>query len=312
MIAGPAGCGKTTLSKRLATSNIERGGITVLINFNILADSVPWSLKRLMVYVPAKFYLEGKEPSDLEVEENFQYLLQNEERLTLILEGLDQSPFEITPCTDGADTGALNKTADRETYNKVMPPSNLIYLLLSRQLLPKCRLVLTSRPHAVISFDKHTQPDVTLYVNDLIIDDATTLLRHYLGGKAEALFKVLRAQCPGIFPLVTNPLLLRLIAMISCSKGVEVWEAIDTTTKMFAEVLDELKDSAHFNTELKFNSMIEKLAAIAYEATSNNTVIIKEDDIRKHELSPNDVQDLCSSLLVGKKSLYFNHQMFQV
>ena len=110
--------------------------------------------------------------SEHDLDVSFEWILENQNKITVILDGLDQtaSTFQSVTVQPQADV--------RKKYN----PFELISLVLSRKVLPYVRLILTSRPHSILNFKEDMQPDQLFYLDDLNEEDMRSLMGFYVNG----------------------------------------------------------------------------------------------------------------------------------
>merc|ERR1719466_527106 len=108
--------------------------------------------------------------SEHQTDEALAWLLANQHNITVVLDGLDQARFEIS---------SINVISNVDVHKKYLP-SELLFLILSRKMLPGVRLILTSRPHSILNFDQTIQPDIVLFLDDLSETSMRTLMSFYI------------------------------------------------------------------------------------------------------------------------------------
>ena len=312
MLIGPAGCGKTTLTKRIASRCIGNNQLVIPISFHNIGKNVRMSLKYFLSgYVFITHHVSVSPDEDIET--SFQWLLHNQENVVIIFDGLDQARFDIA-----------NQPPNDATMDDKLLPEVLISLILSRKVLPDTRVIITSRPHSIVNFSTHIQPDEVIYVNDLKRTGMVELMNFYIGeDNVDEILKRLEMKSSRIFQLIHNPLFLRLFAMLHDQVADNIWSYLTTTSSMFKELIERLQSSANFNSECCGEKLIKKMAEVAYQCTMQGSVIVTNEDLKGKELSANDVQDLmfgvkgqCSGAearsLVGMMKFFFHHQSIQV
>ena len=254
--------------------------------------------------------------SDISFNENclniaFAWLLANQHKIAVVLDGLDQARFCLQK---------FKASSEIDVHKKYLP-SELIFLILSRKLLPRVRLILTSRPHSILNFDKAIQPDFVLYLDYLTEASMITLFRFYIkSDDADQIIKKLLAKSPRIQQLTYSPLFLRLFCHLYEITGDEIWTIVESTANLFDELLNRLQHCAHNGSQLDEDEIMAKLSKLAYFKTTQRSVVITQEDLSECGVTPNEVQDLMigvhanasNSAVVGSNMFYFAHQSIQV
>ena len=311
LLIGPAGCGKTTMSKRFVKTIIDNGGIAFFLSFHHLSNKYPWTLSQFLFKIPIIVH-KGGEPSDHAIVDDFNWVVRNQDKCTLVLDGLDQSPFEIS-----------NPPPSNVTMNDILTPADIISLLLSRKFLPGIKIIVTSRPHSITNLQPRIQPDLTLFLNDLSKKDMITLIDHYLDIEdSQKFLEIVEQKSFRIYQLIYNPLFLRLFSMLYVEVGDSIWLYTSTTAKLYIELIKRLQCSSNYGNEDDIYDVSFKLERIAFDTTMNDSVVFEQKDLDRHNLTTNQVQDLVfsslttsigeNSSIVGSVLMYFNHQSIQV
>ena len=246
------------------------------------------------------------------MDEALAWLLANQHNVTVVLDGLDQARFEIS---------SIKVPTNVDVYKKYLP-SELIVLLLSRDILRGVRLILTSRPHSILKFDQTIQPDFVLFLDDLTERDMKTLMRFYIeNAEVDQIVEKLLEKTPRVQQLIYCPLFLRIFSSLVNIVGLnEMFTIVKSTANLFDEFLTRLQDCAHNAGEIEDTNILNKISELAFNKTmEEGSVVIDQSDLSCLSIEPNEIQDLViavngenNSALVGSSMYYFSHQSIQV
>ena len=222
-----------------------------------------------------------------------------------MLDGLDQAQFD------------LEKKPAHEDHNKRLKVSTIIACLFNKTFLPRVRIIVTSRPHALLPLHYSLRPDKIYQLQGLSQDDTATLLRCFAGDQFEALWSQLNRMGPKLKDLCRSPLILQMFFLSQISPSATTGEAT-TLTGIFATVLENFQHSKHNRAE--FQKVQEKLARLAHNTFIKNQITITWVDVKKEGLDESEIHDLIIvipgykgmsfKVLDLEKTLYFSHQLF--
>ena len=271
------------------------------------------NLENFLLHFPL-FTNNRTEPEGNKIKRGMHWILNNQSKVCLVLDGLDQAPFQIS-----------NNPSPNSSMQEELLPRDLIGLLMARRFLPGIRLIITSRPHSILAFDKMIQPDITLFVNNLLTNDMVTLMNHYIPHQdAKQILDKVGRKSNRILQLLTTPLFLQLFSMLYCEKGEDIWPYVNTASKLMKTVIKGHQDSAHLGYEEEDIAEVQKrIGRMAYEKTMLNEIVFAHSDLLRHNLTAQQVQDMCfvvpqnlveriKSSLENLLVWYFHHQSIQV
>ena len=311
LIIGPAGSGKTTLSKRCVLSTFQCNRYALFVPLMIVDPRQPIDLKYLLLNLGMAYFSNGITFSANQAEEALAWLLANQHIVTVVLDGLDQARFKISAF----------KSSSNINIRKKYLPSELLFIILSRQILPDVRLILTSRPHSVLNFSVNIQPDFVLFLDDLSEANMRILMSFYIRtDNVDQIISKLLEKSPRVQQLIYCPLFLRLFAILVNLAGLhEIWEIVQSTASLFDELLRRLQDCAHNAGEIDDTNVLNKIIKLAYIKTMEGSVVMDQNDLSNLSIEPSEIQDLAigvhgesNSALVGPSLFYFAHQSIQV
>ncbi|CAK8680783.1 unnamed protein product [Clavelina lepadiformis] len=302
-IIGYPGSGKSVLSKRLARSYTWPHHICWHRKFMDMNYRDKLTIEELIF----KKAFPGLD--DDTSAQAFNWLVENDDKATLIFDGFDQAEFE------------LKGNSPKEDYQTPMHVRDIMASLCSKHFLPNCQLIFTSRPHSMIFVPKSLRPSSTLLLGDLAPADMKKLFVAYTGTKSDKIWTKLNNNAPHLVPLCHNPLMLQMIISSQFHPSKRIGEAT-TLTRVFATVVENLRRSENLRYQEDFNELVLKLSQVAYNATKTGTVVITTEQLRKVGLDPSTVQDIVIQLFAhdgatnsrvfdGDCRLYFCHQTFQ-
>ena len=307
LIIGPAGAGKTTLSKRIIFKN---NNYSFFIPLAFVDPKKPIDFKYLIFSLGIFYFSSDIKFTEHQLNVAFTWFLANQHKITIVVDGLDQARFTLKNC----------KAPTKIDVHKKYLASELLSSILARKVFPKVRLILTSRPHTILNLEKEIQPNFVLYLDDLSEDDMKKLFRFYIKTEdVDEILSKLLEKSPKIQQLTFCPLFLRLFCHLYEIVGDEIWKIVESTASLFNELLNRLQCCAHKGSQLDENEVMTKLSKLAYNKTIERSVLITQEDLLKCQITPNEVQDLIigvhgetSSALVGPSLFYFAHQSIQV
>ena len=297
-LIGYPGSGKTTCSKRLAKSDLY-------LCFHLYFMRMTYgdhTLTLQQLLLDKAFPDFDREKCSLV----FQWVKKNQDKVAIIIDGYDQAEWE------------LNRRAPSETYDTPQRIENLISCLCNRHFLPKARLVITSRPHSVISMPSILRPNLTLFLRDLSFKDMKTLFFSFAQEHADQLWKKINTAAPQLISFCLNPMMLQFCIQASLRPSEAVGD-ITTVTRIFATVIENIRRCDHVTIDIQ--QITTQLGKIAFDATKNSTVLITVSQLQRENLAVKEVQDLViavqgylgitSRVFEGDTKLYFSHQSLQ-
>ena len=298
-LVGPPGVGKTTLSKRLVKLSTFK--LSIHLRFTEMNYSKDLTLQELLLnkkvdnlgFIPEK------------CQKAFSWILANQSKCLLVLDGLDQAQFDLKDETAAQDHKAR------------LNVSTIIACLFKKTFLPKVRIIVTSRPHALIPLHHSLRPDKIYQLQGLSPDDTATLLRCFAGHRFEYMSRKLNRMGPKLKDLCRSPLILQMFYLSQINPSQSIEEAT-TLAGIFATVLENFQHSKHNRAD--FQKVQEKLARLAHNTFINNQIVITWVDVEKENLKVSEIHDLIIvipgyegmsfKVLDSEKALYFSHQLF--
>ena len=298
-LVGPPGVGKTTLSKRLVKLSPHK--LSIHLRFSEMNYRYALTLQELLL--SKKVANLGFAPE--KCEKAFFWILANQSKCLLVLDGLDQTQFD------------LKEEPAAEDYNARLNVSTIIACLFKKTFLPQVRIIATSRPHALLPLHHSLRPDSIYQLQGLSQEDTTTLLRCFAGDRFEEMSQKFTQLGPKLGDLCRCPLILQMFYLSQVKPSKSIGEAT-TLIRIFSTVLENFQHSKH--NRGKFQKVEVKLAHLACKTFINNQIMISWSEVKQEGLEENDIHDLMIvipgyegisfQILDIEKMLYFSHQLF--
>ena len=298
-LVGPPGVGKTTLSKRLVKNIVYK--LSIYLRFSEINYRRDLTLQELLLN--KKVFNLGFTPE--KCQKAFSWILANQSKCLLVLDGLDQAQFD------------LKDEPVAEDYEARLNVSTIIACLFKKTFLPKVRIIVTSRPHALIPLHHLLRPDKIYQLQGLSKDDTATLLRCFAGDRFENILHKFTQLGPKVKDLCRCPSILQMFFLSQIKPSRSIGEAT-TLTAIFATVLENFQHSKH--NRANFQKVQDKLARLAYNTFINNQIIISWADAKNEGLKENEIHDLILvipgyeglsfQVLDIEKTMFFSHQLF--
>ncbi|CAK8693121.1 unnamed protein product [Clavelina lepadiformis] len=294
---GNPGAGKTTFSKRLVK---QKKLMCFLLKYMDLNYKKELTLRELILDKPYP----DLEPSTCKFA--FQWIKKNQDKCLFVFDGLDQAVW------------SFDENVSKESYNTKQHVQHLMTNLCNGHFFRDSFLVVTSRPHSMTLIPEFQRPNLIYLLGDLPHDDMKKLFFAYAGKKAQFIWDQLHKTAPILMSLCHNPLMLQLV-ITACIEKLDQIDEIQTMTKVFSTVLEQLKHSTNVRHDIsKIKLQISKLA---FNATEAGTVVITVEQLKTVQLDADTVQDLIillhaamgvtNKVFDGDTKLYFSHQTYQ-
>ena len=261
LIRGVPGIGKTILSKEIAYQWADNKLLskTEIVLMLFLRDP---SIRKIteLKYLVHYFYGFSKDTEDISAVCAKHLLQMGGINVTLILDGLDEVPAEVIDST-------------------------YIRLLLDRRALPRCRIVVTSRPAVSITFQSKvdieaeilgfTEENINIFIQNELKEDKQKKLTDYL------------KQNKNLYHLCYIPFILSVLVCVAKeydelpSNRVEVYKQFIVYT--ISRFLKRYKHSDHAISTIdeEYKSYLFELSKYAFNALEIDQVVFTRKDIAK-------------------------------
>ena len=238
------------------------------------------------------------------------WLQQNQNRLVLLLEGLDQYQFALE---------ANNSPADFKTKKS---PKIWLSDLIARNILSGCKLYVTSRPLSFLKLSGDLQPTTSLSLYDVQQDKLSEFLKFHFPQSSEYILNTLKEN--DVLEMAKHPMLIYLIAKTLVDGD------IDTTDISLYQLLLNLFEKFHCCTNVSgtrkpnFQAVMRKIEEICYKMIETDQYALTTEMLRDY--APITLKDFEDVLTVdagskagtsyqvdeNEKVLVFNHQLLIV
>ncbi|XP_077970473.1 protein NLRC5-like [Styela clava] len=307
-IVGPAGSGKTTITKRLVHASFEDSSVLFFRR---------WFKKSFDViyFVNIRDLLESDSITAMELlfgnitdlsEKSHQYgyewIIENQEKVIFFFDGLDQATWSLS--------GPHPKINHKE---KASTPT-VVYNVITGHLFPRVKIVISSREHSIASLTIDLRPQLIYALVGLSPDDVKRLFIALLGDIGQKQWDRMCSTSPAIIPLSSVPVFLIYNAIV---QKFNPENPPDTMTGVMLEILDILLKSQH----VRDKQVLHKLKEMAFRAMSEGRVVFTKDELLKFGIDPDSIQDLAIKvpgrtrashcLLEGTQQIYFSHQVIE-
>ena len=298
-LIGYPGSGKTVLSKRLANASKLATFFLRFMDINYDSD-YKLTLRELL------FDNMFPNLSENECAEAFEWITKNDNQCAIIIDGYDQAEWTMT------------KNPAKMSLNSKLIISDLVSNLCTKHFLPRSTIIITSRPHSMITLPTELRPDITIMLQDFSFETMKKLLFALAGSSAESIWSALNINAPQLLSLCQNPLMLVFVLRAFMNSSGDV-SNITSMTSAFTKVLEDLRSSSHSRHD-DIHTIVEQIARIAFARTQCHSVVITTKDLEKENLSVSVVQDLIIAIYGGKggskvfdgdTKLFFSHQTLQ-
>ena len=267
-IIGPAGIGKTTLTKYIAQKTIEKelyNDVTFLFYIQFRDIDFDVEHPNLLKFLLSSSYINWDD--DPVIDKEILNALDKDSQVMIILDGLNEGSFSQLSKFPPAVT--LSSKAKAETFIKG---------LLGGKLLPNSKKILTSRPRQIYELHYDCRP--LLILNHLgFAESSQKAVCHALCGEShETVFECITNNSR-IASICSNP--LYCILVVQCIEKQlqqnDVTDVMGSVTEIFAAVLEMFICSDYLPGDFKCGTLPE----LAWNGMVSNQYNFSESDLEK-------------------------------
>ena len=199
-------------------------------------------------------------------------------------------------------------------------PATIMYNILTRKLLPRVQIVVSSREFSVSLLHASARPRNIVALTGFDRKDAEKLFIALIGVNGSKAWKKLKTVSRGLLHFISIPVFLVLTAIVM-SRDFSI-PPPDTITGLFSRIMQILPSTENIQERDRIIEIINKLKKMAHEGMIEGRVVFHELDLKKYDLAMEDVRDLMIKV-PGKNTLsrylfeshhfilFFFHQSFQ-
>ncbi|XP_078494019.1 NACHT, LRR and PYD domains-containing protein 14-like [Ciona intestinalis] len=309
-VVGPPGVGKTTLSKMMVNQILKHEFLPdTEFSFFIKVKDIDFNKETTLL----EFLTTNSRVKVNYTEEESKALitfLHNNPNVAIFFDGLDE-----------ASTKAFAMISHVCKLDGKSKPVDIMKNLFNFTLLPKAKIVVTSRPGPMYKLHPDYRPNSIFEVLGLLEEAKNNLGTQLCGEKYPAIKKILDQQ-PNLAHLCYLP--INFILIVFCLLSNEGSD-IKTMTQVLIFSMTRFVESSHLKGEVpldKIGAEMVKLARLAYKGLQQRKLGFEKSDFDDVELADGMVTNffhtyvdkssgLRMKILEGNKRSYFTHLTWQ-
>ncbi|XP_077973038.1 uncharacterized protein LOC120338386 isoform X2 [Styela clava] len=325
-ITGQAGSGKTTIMKRMSrrvvvandlvkearkakgTFSKEKCKFKFVHHFGFKDMPVSYAARPEEAISPCDL-LFGKIAhgfTKLGLEDGYEWLIEHDSECIFFFDGLDQAMWD------------LHGNHNKMNYFDKSSTTTIIYNILTGNLFPGAKIVISSHEHKIASLPSELRPSFITALTGLDQEDTKKLFIAVLGEKGEESWNKLTVQSPSLIQFSSIPLFLFFIAIVHKFNPAN---SPDAMTDVMIQILHIFMRSDHAQKRTNMRQDICKLMEMSFKGTKEKRVIFTIDDFERVGLHSDEVRDLIlkvpgnnmlsQHLMEGDNLMFFSHQILQ-
>lgn len=313
-VVAAAGSGKTTLLRRIARRCVE--SCTSKTQNQTHTQShvkmVHYLEMKNMKYeeniTPSKFLFKGVFHDETDEDRAYQWLLDHQSEAIIFFDGLDQATWNI-------DESAQRKI----NFFEKSSTAEIMYNILSRNLLPHVKIVIASREFKVSELPAKARPSDIINLVGLKREDAEKFFICLVRDRGEEIWENIKKFSPRLLNIISVPVFLVLTAAVMARDPERLPPT--TITDLYNRLLLSLRRVDIIQERKRIISIISKLKGMAHQGMMEGRVVFYKSDLEQFDLAIEDARDLMIKvpgsniltrhLLEGDFVFFFCHQSLQ-
>lgn len=315
-VVASAGSGKTTLLRRVADEVLNSCPV-----FSLSKETKVIKSHLKMVYYmdmkhmkfdgklkPSQFLFDGSYKTEREIDDAYEWLLKKQHDAILFFDGLDQATFEIDESSERRLKPFQEGTA-----------SEIMYNILSRNLLPDTKVVIASREFKVSELPAEARPREIISLVGFKRDDAQKLFVALIKDQGYKIWDDIKRLSPRLLNILSVPVFLVLAAAIMAGNSTD--PPPTTITELYNRIMTSLGRLETIKERRQIFDIVQKMKEMAHQGMLDGRIVFRKDDLETFGLTVKDARDLMIMipgnkfltryLFEGDFEFYFCHQSLQ-
>ena len=237
------------------------------------------------------------------------WLIENQSRIVLVLDGLDQLTNKID----------LNKLSEiYPDQNEKFTPGQWLASILSRKVLTETKIILTSRPYSLSCLCGDLKPQKMFSLEGFTKEGLEEALKLYVDEEKRNLIQsIIKNNELGV--IAANPISLFLFTKIVTDDQIK-YENL-TPSKLHVAVFEKYFATKNASINTKRREKMLKIEELCYKLLTKSKLVFSQndlveglnfEDLEKYVMVNASVTTSSYQNSEGEKRLVFTHQIFQV